>query len=148
MLHEIMFKDHLLHCITLSLTDSKKNETFCLAWLKVSADLCDVCAQLARCMKMSVLPMNFFVLHMRFDVFWAGLHSAIWQLQCPVSGDKWEMAGSQILTNVLTFPLSCRHLMWLIIWPDASMRACCHSRFPYSISPWRWMVLVDFHPNI
>lgn len=42
-MHEIMCKDHLLHFITLSLTDSKKNKTFCLAWLKVLADLCDMC---------------------------------------------------------------------------------------------------------
>lgn len=34
---------------------------------------------------------------------------ALWQLWYPVSRDEWEMAGSQILTNVLTSELSYRH---------------------------------------
>lgn len=124
-----MCRDHLLHFITLSLTDKKKSKTFHLAWQKVATDLYAACATLAWCMKMSVILMNHFVFQMRFDVFWAGLHCALWQLRNPLSRDKWEVAGSQILTNVLTSQLSHRHPMWLILSSFENRKTCCHWRF-------------------
>lgn len=65
-----------------------KRKKLCCAWLKVWADLCDMGALLAWYMKASLLLMNFLLLCKRFDVFWVGLQSALWQFQCPVSRDK------------------------------------------------------------
>lgn len=59
--------------------------------------------------------MNFLLFRKGFDVFWAGLQSALWQFQCPGSGDKLEMAGSEILKNVLTSQLNHGRMIWLIL---------------------------------
>lgn len=143
-----MYRDHLVHFITLALTDRKRSKTFCLAWQKVLSDLCDFYASVAWCMKMSVLLMNQFVFQMRFDVFWAGLHCALWQLQYLVSRDKWEVAGSQILTNVLPSKLSHKPPKWLILSSFVSRKTCCHLEVPQSCkSPETYSVYFDLRPR-
>lgn len=145
-----MCKDHFPHFITLSLTDRRRKK-LCYVWLKVWADLCDMGAQLAWYMKTSLLLMNFLLFCERCDVFWAALQSALSQFQCPVSGDKLEMAGREILTNMLTSQLSHRHLIWLIFrftlfflsfWSLGG----CHLRFLCSVNLW-WAFLVDVRWN-